>query len=133
MAEDRTNGFRVRGLNGDVDRLAVQSTHQTTWTLSRGRLGLAKWHTIGMQRDELIVLRAYGATPVIELEGLGGPYGVLIVECTQQFTRTLRNGSRLRIHMKRDETIVIKCEEHVAPRTSQATVKSFTTPGALQT
>jgi hypothetical protein len=119
---DRTNGFKVRGLDSDVDRLAVQSTHQSTWFLTRvGKLGRngkpkPKWHEIGIARDELVVLRPYGAAPVIELEGLGGPHGVLIVEATQSCTRTLRNGSRLRLALKRDETVVVKCEGSIDQR-----------------
>jgi hypothetical protein len=115
---DRTNGFKVRGLK-DADRLAVQSSHQSTWFLTRGRfarVGLPKWHEIGIARDELVVLRPYGAAPVIEIEGLGGPHGVLIVEATQSCTRTLRNGSRLRLVLKPDESVVVKCEDWKAPR-----------------
>lgn len=122
---DRTNGFKVRGLNQDVDRLAVQSSHQSTWFLSRGKLGrvgLPKWHEIGIARDELIVLRPYGASPVIELEGLGGPHGVLIVEATQSCTRTLRNGTRLRLALKPDESVVVKCEDWKSPRAEGAGV-----------
>jgi hypothetical protein len=118
---DRTNGFRVRGLT-PVDRLAVQSNVQTTFFLSRGLLGLPKWHEIGLTRSELIVLRAYKDAPVIEIEGLGGPFGVLIVEATQQFTRTLRNGQRLKIAMKKDESVVIKNEYFAPPRREGASV-----------
>jgi hypothetical protein len=113
---DRTNGFKVRGLNADVDRLAVQSTRQTTWVLNRGLLGLPKWHEIGLARDELIVLRPYGGAPVIEIEALGGPHGVLIVHATQGCTRTLRHGRRLRLELKREESVVIKCEDWHEPR-----------------
>ena len=116
-ALDRTNGFRVRGLNADTDKLAVQSSHQTTFFLTRAKWGgmLPKWHEIGLGRSELIVLRPYGGAPVIELEALGGPYGVLVVEATQSCTRTLRNGQRLRLELKRDESVVIKCEEWKPP------------------
>jgi hypothetical protein len=117
MNQDRTNGFKVRGLNSDVDRLAVQSNRQTTWFLTRGVMGLPKWHEIGIARDELVVLRPYGATPVIEIEGLGGPHGVLIVEATQSCTRTLRNGTRLRLELKPDEAVVVKCEDLRHPHT----------------
>lgn len=114
---DRTNGFKVRGLNPDVDRLAVQSTHQSTFFLTyKRRLGRPKWHEIGIARDELIVMRPYGAAPVIEIEGLGGPHGVLIVEATQSCTRTLRNGTRLRLSLKPDESVVVKCEDWKSPR-----------------
>lgn len=116
---DRCNGFRVRGFNSDVDRLAVQSTHQTSFFLTRRRWSLPGirplWHDIGLNKHEVIVMRAYGAAPEIEIEALGDRFGVLIVDCTQQCTRTLRVGSRLRIQMKKDEAIVIKNEDWVAP------------------
>lgn len=114
---DRTNGFRVRAFS-DGDRLAVQSTHQTTFFLTgRKWAGLAaKWHQVGIQKNEIVVMRPYGASPEIELEGLGGPHGVLIVEATQSVTRTLRNGQRLRLRLKRDESVVVKTEEWNAPR-----------------
>jgi len=117
---ERVNGFRVRGFNSDVDRLAVQSTRQTTYFLTRRRFAIPGlrgplWHEVGIAKDELIVLRAYGAAPEIEIEPLGDRFGVLIVEATQQFTRTVRVGSRLRIAMRRDEAVVIKCEQWREP------------------
>lgn len=117
-SSERVNGFRVRGFNSDVDRLAVQSTRQTTFFLTRRKFAglMPKWHEVGLAKDELIVLRPYsGAAPEIELEALGDPHGVLIVEATRQFTRTLRVGSRLRIALGREEACVIKCEQWRPP------------------
>jgi hypothetical protein len=118
---DRTNGFRVRGLNADTDKLAVQSNRQTTFFLTRSKWRgmLPKWHEIGIAKNELIVLRPYGGAPMIELEALGGPYGVLIVNATQSCTRTLRVGQRLRLGLKTDESVVIRCEDMVAPDGTQ--------------
>jgi hypothetical protein len=118
---DRTNGFKIRALNADADRIAVQSSRQSTWALisKRRLLGTPKWHEVGLARDELVVLRPYNGRPVIELEGLGGPHGVLIVDQTQTMTRTLRNGSRLRLELKKDEAVVIKTEFHKAPGSSE--------------
>lgn len=114
---DRTNGFRVRACL-DADRVAVQSTHQTTFFLTGKKWGglLHKWHTIGLTKAEIVVLRPYGAAPVLEIESLGGPFGVLIVEATQSGTRTLRNGHRLRFELKKDEAVVIKTEDWREPR-----------------
>lgn len=114
---DRTNGFKVRALV-DGDRLAVQSTHQTTYFLTGRKWGglMHRWHEVGLQEREIVVLRPYGASPVIEIEGLGGPHGVLIVEATQSKTRTLRNGQRERFELKRDESVVVKTEHWREPR-----------------
>jgi len=120
---DRVNGFKVRGLNADFDRLAVQSTHQTTFVMpwkGQGKGARPKWNEIGIAKNELIVMRPYGGAPVIELEALGGPYGVLIVEATQSMTRTLRVGARLRLELKRDEAVVVKNEDWRAPKTEGA-------------
>jgi hypothetical protein len=114
---DRTNGFKIRGFNADVDRLAVQSSVDTTWQLGRYPWGGAKWHEVALERDEIKVLRAYGAEPEIEIEGLGGPNGNLRVEATQQFTRTVRVGQRLRFRMRLNESVVIKCADWREPRT----------------
>jgi hypothetical protein len=116
----RTNGFRIRALNQDCDRLAVQSSLATTWWLSRGRGGvLGRWfpkaHEVGIGQNELVVLRPYGAAPEIELEGLGGPYGVLIVQCARGATRTLRNGQKATFALGKDESVVIKTEYFKAP------------------
>jgi len=113
MSQDRTNGFKIRGLNADCDKLAVQSTHQTTWLLGRGSKGRGakpKWHEVGMANGELIVLRPYGGSPEVEIEPLGGPYGVMIADQTQTGTRTLRNGSKTVFALKRDESLVLRQE-----------------------
>jgi hypothetical protein len=118
---DRTNGFRVRGINGDSGRCAVQSTHQTTFMLTRrrwGGIGPNLWHEVGLAQSELIVIRGYGGEPEVELEGLGGPHGVLIVENTRGETVTLRNGSRRVFSLGRDGALVIKTEHWIEPRHS---------------
>jgi hypothetical protein len=106
----RTNGFKIRTLNQDCDRLAVQSSLSSTWFCSfRSRLGiLAKTHIVGIAQSELVVLRPYRGKPVIELEGLGGPHGVLIVHRADGGTQVLRNGQRTRFEL--DAALVIKTE-----------------------
>lgn len=114
----RTNGFRIRTLNPDCDRLAVQSSVQTTWFCTYrsrwfGKLG--SWHReVGLAQNELIVLRPYRGKPVIELEGLGGPHGVLIVDKASGGTRVLRNGQRQQFEL--DCALVIKTENIRYPR-----------------
>src|SRR5260370_513086 len=55
--------------------------------------------------------------PAVEIEALGGPYGVLIVERSRGATRTLRNGSRLRMELGTDESVILKCEDWHEPKT----------------
>lgn len=111
----RTNGFRIRTLNQDCDRLAVQSSLSSTWFCSfRSRMRLlAKTHDVGIAKQELIVMRPYQGKPVIELEGLGGPYGILIVQRANGGTTVLRNGQRQVFEM--DAALVIKTEDFRPP------------------
>lgn len=113
------NGFKIRGLNADADKLAVQSTHETTWLLGRrkwARIAPA-WREVGLAQNELKVLRPYGGAPVIELQSLGGPYGVLIVERARGGTTVLRNGRKLRLELGHEESVVLKTEHWRSPRT----------------
>jgi hypothetical protein len=110
----RTNGFRIRTLNQDCDRLAVQSTVQTTWFCSykgQGKRGVV--HEVGIAQKELVILRPYQGKPVFELEGLGGDHGVLIVQEAAGSTRTLRNGQKVRYECT--GSIVIKTENFAPP------------------
>jgi hypothetical protein len=111
----RTNGFRIHTLNQDCDRLAVQSSLAATWFCSfRSRLGwLAKTHEVGIAQSELVVLRPYQGKPVVELEGLGGPYGVLVVDRANGGTVVLRNGQRQKFEL--DAALVVKTEFFKAP------------------
>jgi hypothetical protein len=120
----RTNGFRIRTLNADCDRLAVQSSVQSTWFCSfRSRVRfLAKTHDVGLAQTELIVLRPYQGKPVIELEGLGGPHGVLVVDRANGGTRVLRNGQREVFEL--DAAIVIKTENFRPPGREGAGVQA---------
>jgi hypothetical protein len=116
MADNaRTNGFKIRTLNQDCDRLAVQSSLSSTWFCSfRSRLRLlAKTHEVGIAQSELIVLRPYQGRPIIEIEGLGGPHGVLIVDRANGGTAVLRNGQKQRFEL--DAALVIKTEYFSPP------------------
>ncbi len=118
MYAPRCNGFRVRGLNADCDRLAVQSSEQTTWLLGRkrGGFGLPQWHDVGIAQNELIVFRAYGGCPTFELRALGDAAGLLVVEQSRGPTRMLRVGGRYVVELGRDESCVVHCEWIVYPR-----------------
>jgi hypothetical protein len=123
MSEDsRTNGFYIRTLNQDCDRLAVQSSVQGTWFCTyRGTAGKKpKKHEVGIAQKELIVLRPYQGKPVIELEGLGGPYGVLIVERANGGTTVLRNGRRQQFEL--DGALVVKTENFSPPGREGASI-----------
>jgi hypothetical protein len=112
------NGFRVRGLNADCDKLAVQSSEQTTWLLGRSRDGHAKpkWHEVGIAQNELVVMRAYGGCPTLEIQALGERCGLLLLQQSRGPTRWLRVGSRRVVELDRDESLVIRCQWIEYPR-----------------
>ncbi len=118
MYSPRCNGFKIRGLNADCDRLAVQSSEQTTWLLGRKRGGKGQppWQDVGIGQNELIVLRAYGGCPTFEIRAEGDKAGLLILEQSRGPTRSLRVGSRTVIELGRDESCVVHCEWIVYPR-----------------
>lgn len=109
----RTNGFQIRTLNQDCDRLAVQSSLQSTWFCTyRGRF-LPKKHEVGIAQSELIVLRPYQGKPIIEIMGLGGPHGVLRLDFANGGSRTLRNGQRQIFEL--EAALVVKTENFRPP------------------
>lgn len=113
----RTNGFKIKTLNADCDRLAVQSSIAQTWWCSFrggvvGRLN-PKVHEVGIAQSELVVLRPYHGKAVVELQGLGGPHGVLIVDRANGGTTILRNGVRKVFEL--DSAVVIKTEHFRPP------------------
>jgi len=114
----RCNGFRIRGLNSDCDRLAVQSSEQTTWLLGRkrGGLGRPQWREVAIGQNELIVLRPYGGCPEFEIEALGDSAGILNVNAVRSFERHLRAGSKMVVTLGRDEACVIRSEWISHPR-----------------
>ena len=108
-----TNGFRIRTLNPDCDRLAVQSSISATWFCTWDPDKRKGWkREVGIAQKELVVLRPYQGKPVIEIKGLGGPHGVLIVDRANGGTTVLRNGQKQQFEM--DGALVIKTE-HFAP------------------
>src|SRR6185312_704115 len=72
-SQPMANGIRIRGLDGDVDRVSVQSTEQDSHLLTRRRWKFlpVKWTDVSIGRDELIVLKCNDGTAVIEVKHLG--------------------------------------------------------------
>lgn len=115
MSAPATNGFRIRGLNADADRVAVQSSVANTWMLTYKRWGFQQWSDVGMHRDELIVLKCQGGEAELELEPLGDKAGTLIAQSSRRATRTLRVGQRYRFELERGEALVLRSTNIVHP------------------
>jgi hypothetical protein len=115
VSEAISNGFRIRGLNADSDRVAVQSSVQNTWMLTYKRFGIHPWADVGMHRDELIVLKCQGGEAELELQPLGDKAGTLIAQSSRHATRTLRVGQRYKFALERGEALVLRTSNIVHP------------------
>jgi len=115
VTEATSNGFRIRGLNADSDRVAVQSSVQSTWMLPYKRWGIAQWRDVGIHRDELIVLKCQGGEAELEVEPLGDKAGTLIAQSSRHATRTLRVGQRYRFALERGEALVLRSTHILHP------------------
>lgn len=110
-------GFKVRGLDADTDRISIQSTAQSTHLLTRRRFPClpAKWTTIEMGRDELIVIKCNHGSASIEIKHLGGPHGELVIDLGGDMRR-IREGSVTRVDLRRDYAIFVKTQAYQVPR-----------------
>lgn len=110
--EDRCIGFTLRGLNADADRVAVQSSEQTTWMLGRRKfkfLAPTK-HEVALLANEVVVLRPYGGSPEIEITPQGDANAIVIIDQTQTRRRAVKMGTRVRLTLKKDEAVCIHNE-----------------------
>lgn len=123
--QDRCTGFDIRGLNQDCDRLAVQSSEQTTWLLGRRKWKglLSKKHEVGITANEIVVLRPYGGAPEIEIIPRGDTNAVMIIDQTQTKRRAVRVGTRVRLTLKRDEAVVLHNEQIQHPNAGFGPIK----------
>ncbi|MGH7748806.1 MAG: hypothetical protein ACREQ5_29195, partial [Candidatus Dormibacteria bacterium] len=119
MSDAVCNGFKLRGLNQDAGRVAVQSNVQTTWMLTRHRSGTTKpiEHEVGMTKNELIVIKCQDGAgyAAIELKPLGDAAGTLIAESSRKATKTLRVGSKYRFELDPGEALVLRSTAIVHP------------------
>ena len=115
-----TNGFRIRGLNQDSNRVSVQSNVATTWMLTRRKFAglLNKWHDVGMMRDEIIVIKCQdgAASAEIEIEPLGERAGALIAQSSRKETKTLRVGVCYCWALEPGESLILRSQNIVYPK-----------------
>lgn len=114
MAGAGTNGFRIRGLNGDANRVSIQSSEQSTFMLTRRKWGglLPKWHDVAQSQNELIVVKCQdgAASAEFEIEPLGDKVGVMIAQFSRRGSRSLRVGQRYVFTLEPGESLVLKSE-----------------------
>lgn len=110
------NGIRIRGLSGDVSNVSVQSSVVQTWALLGRKWAGLKWrtHEVSMERDEVVVLKCQGGNCRLELEGLGGEHGGLMVQEDVSRIR-LRRGDRRSFSLRQGTSLVLTTEKIVHP------------------
>lgn len=118
----RVNGFKVQGVAGDVDRVSVQSTGQSSHLLTRRRwkFGPALWTEIELARDELMVLMCNDGEAVIRIKALGGPWGRLRVDARPQKIAKLADGSVETFHLTPNRAIFLSTSEQRHPQRGTA-------------
>lgn len=113
-----SNGFKIRGLNPDSDRVSIQSNVATTWMLTYKRFNLHPWQEVGMTRDELIIIKCQDgvATAEIEIEPLGDRAGTMIAQSSRKAAKTLRVGVKYRWALEPGEALTLRSQNIVHPK-----------------
>lgn len=111
-----SNGVRIRGLSGDVSNVSVQSSVTQTWALLGRKWAGLRWreHDVALERDELLVLKCQGGDCRLEIEGLGGPFGDIIIQEDVSRLR-LRRGERRQFGLRQGVSLVLTNQKIVHP------------------
>lgn len=113
------NGFKLRALNQDCNRIAVKSSVQTTWamTFKSGVFSKPKQYDVGFDKNELIVISFQDGSGAAEIEitPLGEKVGTIIAQSSRGPTKTLRVGGRYNYTLQPGESIVIRGARIIYP------------------
>jgi hypothetical protein len=102
------NGIRITGLSGNVSSVSVQSSVERSWAMIGRKWGglRAKTHDVSMERDEVLAVKCQSGQCTLELKGLGGNHGDVIVQ--QDVSRIrLRRGERKKFHLQQDGAALV--------------------------
>ncbi len=107
------NGIKLRGLVGDVDRVSVQSSEDSSYLMTRRRFNFlpAQWSQVSIARDELKVLKCNDGTAVVEIKHLGGPHGDLLLDYGGERRYRIRDGQVLRVQLERNKAVFLRCQD----------------------
>jgi hypothetical protein len=111
-----SNGIRIRGLSGDVSNVSVQSSVARTWALLGRKWAGLRWrtHDVSLERDEVLVLKCQGGDCRLELEGLGGSHGSIVVQEDVSRLR-IRAHERRSFALRQGVSLVLTTEKIVHP------------------
>jgi hypothetical protein len=115
-----SNGFKLKALNQDCNRIAVKSNVQTSWnpTYKKHIFSRGEEYDIAMTRDEIIVISFQDGSghAEIEIKPLGDKAGTLIAQSSRNATKTLRVGAAYRFELQPGESIIMRGTMIVHPR-----------------
>ena len=117
MAE--CNGFKLKGLNQDCNRIAVKSTHQSTWMMPYKApvFSRPKEYDVAIHRNELVVLTFQDGSGCAEVEitPLGDHVGTLLMQSSRNVRQTLRVGAKYRYSLKPGESVTFRNHTMIHP------------------
>lgn len=113
------NGFKLKALNQDCNRIAVKSTHQSSWmmTYKTSRYSLPKEYEVGIHQNELAVLTFQDGSGVakIEITPLGERVGTLLMQSSRNAKLVLRAGRKYEFHLQPGESVTLRNDTIVYP------------------
>ena len=114
-----SNGFKLKSLNQDCNRLAVKSSVQTSWnpTYKKHVFSRAEEYDVAMTRDEIVVISFQDGSgkAALELTPLGDQVGTLIAQSSRNATKTLRVGKHYRFELEPGESLILRGSMIVHP------------------
>jgi hypothetical protein len=114
------NGFKLRGLNADCNRVAVKSTHQSSWQLPYKThvFSRPKEHDVAIHRNELVVMTYQdylSGRAEIEITPLGDKVGTLLLQSSRNARKTLRVGQKYRFTLEPGESVTLRNSTIIHP------------------
>jgi hypothetical protein len=125
----QVNGFKLRALNQDCNRIAVKSTHQSSWQMAFRSWNFlkAKEYDVAIHQNELAVLSFQDGSGLaeVEIEPLGERVGTLLMQSSRNARQTLRVGQKYRYKLKPGESITFRNHTIVYPTDTPTGVARF--------
>src|SRR5271154_7085632 len=99
----QTNGFKLRCLNQDCNRVAVKSTHQTSWNPTYKKHVFSKpgEYEVGIHQNELAVITFQDGSggAEIEITPLGDRVGTLLMQSSRNAHKVLRVNTKYKFKL----------------------------------
>ena len=113
------NGVKLKGLNQDCNRIAVKSTHETSWQLPYKSHFFSRpaESEKAILRNELVVISFQDGSGHAELEitPLGDKVGTLLMQSSRNAHKVLRVGAKYRFQMQPGESITLRNHTQIHP------------------